>query len=136
LGGIFAIKGCDFEKINGFPSLWGWGYEDTVIYNRALEHGIKINRDNFYKIGDHNILHLLDEFSKNISVKSKEDYHNNVIVDGLNTLHNVQFVFNYDTNMLDIDYFNCLYPSNQIFKNTSLFAVQKNKLGSFDFYRK
>jgi hypothetical protein len=138
LGGIFAIKGSDFEKINGFPNLWGWGYEDTVVYNRALQNGIQVNRDNFYKIGDHNILHLIDEFSKNISVKSQQDYHNNSIIDGLNTLNNVNFQFNEVTAMLDVNHFTCLYSPNQQLQNTSLFKAQtiKNTLGTFDFYRK
>jgi len=138
LGGIFAIKGSDFEKINGFPNLWGWGYEDTIMYKRAIDAGIKVNRDNFFKIGDHNILHLIDEFSKNISIKSQQDYHNNAIIDGLTHLNNVNYNFNLNTEMLDINSFSCLYSPNEKLQNTSLFkpTTMKNTLGTFDFYRK
>ena len=140
LGGIFAIKGNDFEKINGFPNFWGWGYEDNVILKRALNNNIYINRSNFFEIGNHNILHLIDEFSKNISIKARDDYANNNIIDGLNTLSNLNYNKNNITDMLDIYSFTCLYNPNDKTINTSLFN-QENKvqriphpIGKFDFY--
>ena len=140
LGGIFAIKGNDFEKINGFPNFWGWGYEDNVILKRALNNNIYINRSNFFEIGNHNILHLIDEFSKNISIKARDDYANNNIIDGLNTLSNLNYNKNNITDMLDIQSFTCLYNPNDKTINTSLFN-QENKvqriphpIGKFNFY--
>jgi hypothetical protein len=140
LGGIFAIKGKDFENINGFPNFWGWGYEDNVILKRALNNNIYVNRTNFFEIGNHNILHLIDEFSKNISIKARDDYANNNIVDGLNTLTNLNYSKNEINNMLDIHSFICLYNPNDKTINTSLFK-QENKvqriphpIGKFNFY--
>jgi hypothetical protein len=107
LGGIFSIRGADFEKINGFPGLWSWGYEDNVLYNRALENDIYVNRSQFYPICDKHILHLLDGFSKLTSEKNRTLIMNGQIKDGLTDLKNVKYNWNKYTKMLDIDTFNC-----------------------------
>ena len=45
LGGIFAIKSDDFEKINGFPNnFFGIGTEHEAFYNRCAINNIKIYR--------------------------------------------------------------------------------------------
>lgn len=104
LGGIFSIKGEDFEKINGFPNYWNWGYEDNVIQSRALEYNILIDRNEFKEFCNMDILHLLDNPNK-IKLKIKkldilETYH------GINTLKNINY--NHKDNMLHVNYFECL----------------------------
>ena len=109
LGGIFSIKGKDFERINGFPSLWSWGWEDTVIYERALQSNISVNRDQYYHFGDSHILHFADDLCKKVSMKNRSDYQNRKIVDGLSNIKNLMFDFNTETNMLDVKHMECSY---------------------------
>jgi hypothetical protein len=72
LGGIVSITGYDFERTNGFPNLWGWGYEDNALNDRVLKHNLIIDRNQFYPILDKNILHLMDGFERIVNrVNSK-----------------------------------------------------------------
>ena len=127
LGGIFSIKGSDFEKINGFPNLWAWGYEDNVVQQRAISNNIKINRSQFFPVTHPSILHILDSYSKNVCLKNRDLFEENKILDGLSTLKNQQYQFNVDTQMLDIDTFECMYqPTDTVLvSNQSTEAVIK-----------
>jgi len=118
LGGITAIRGSDFEKINGFPSLWYWGWEDTVLYERAKASYIKINRDNFYRFGDPHILHLMDGVQKNYSDIMYQKYKNKTILDGLSNIKNLNYTMN---ELLDIGHFECSYsPIDNSIKTLNL----------------
>ena len=44
-GGIVALRREHYEQINGVSNkFWGWGGEDDDMYNRVLQHGLKITR--------------------------------------------------------------------------------------------
>jgi hypothetical protein len=101
---LFAIRGSDFERINGFPSFWNWGWEDTVIYDRAVAAKMYINRTQYYDYGDSSILQLVDGIKKEIPLKIETLYKKKVILDGLSTLKNVVYVKN---ELLDITSFDC-----------------------------
>ena len=91
LGGIVAIRGADFEAINGFPCYWGWGMEDNVLQKRCDAAGIYIDRSVFYKIGSPEILQLFDGISRIISKKDpwRSEYDNGV--DGIGTISKLKY---------------------------------------------
>lgn len=106
LGGIFSIKGKDFELIKGFPNLWSWGYEDNEIYKRVLNNDLLIDRSNFYHINDTNIINKKDSHLRNMNRKEHKLYIQN-------KLDNITYIKNLEYKIIDKDImitsFNTLY---------------------------
>ena len=104
LGGIFAIKGCDFEKTHGFPNLWGWGFEDTLIHERALQVGLKVDRSVFFEITDKKIKRPFDGYERLMSKRETTMFKmEKETMDNMNDVKNINYVF--DGNMIHIKFF-------------------------------
>ena len=127
LGGIVVIKGEDFERINGYPCYWGWGNEDNCLQDRCIKAGIKIDRSDFYPIGNPNILQLFDGMSRLISKKDPWRYKNDSGKDGLTTITGLEYEIgesstNFNDNIyvihnprifyVNISKFNTMLPEN------------------------
>ena len=103
LGGSFAIKGKDFERINGFPNLWSYGFEDTIIQTRALsvlDKSIRIERDNFYEIGNKKVLQLFDGLNRLISKNPTNILFENHKNDGISSIINNNNIRNLKYNIV------------------------------------
>ena len=97
LGGIVSIKAADFEKTNGFPNYWAWGYEDNAFQRRVEQTGLQIDRSQFYPILDKNILQLKDGITRVVNRGEYDRYVDEVKYqnnqDGIRTLSFVNYTF-------------------------------------------
>ena len=129
LGGIFSITGEDFENLNGFPNYWAWGFEDNVMFRRAISNNVVVNRDIFYTIGSRKILHFIDAWKKSINANNleRETKRGYVEIDGLDHLKNVQYNYNKTSGLLDISSFGTLYSYQGDYMEHSIFDGSKIK---------
>jgi hypothetical protein len=93
LGGIFSIRGDDFEKTNGFPNFWSWGGEDNYMQKRVEHVGLYIDRSVFFNIMDKNILQLCDGIKRLICRKEAATVVNMSTSDGIITIRNLNYEF-------------------------------------------
>lgn len=92
LGGIVVMKGQDFEKINGYPNFWGWGYEDNELHNRVINAGIEIDRSIFVDITERDKIPVLEnERIKIINTREVSIYAHKGKMDGLVDIKNINF---------------------------------------------
>lgn len=134
LGGIFSIKGEDFEKSKGFPNLWGWGIEDNLMNDRCLEVNLKIDRSNFYDISDTKITRLFDGYNRTISKKDTMHY-SNKSCDSMVNLNNIKYRFN--GIFINILSFDCISNhTDQIYDIINIKTVKKLKITkAYEFRR-
>ena len=109
LGGIVSIMPEDFEKINGFPNFWTWGYEDTILHDRVKANYIKIERSQFYPMYNKNILLLMHDFDRIMSHKENHKITNGT-TEGLSQIDNLEYTIDNETKMINVTNFNTGSP--------------------------
>jgi|TARA_B110000967_G_scaffold198261_1_gene231038 hypothetical protein len=127
LGGIFSIKGQDFERTNGFPNLWGWSMEDNVMQQRVSAAKLHVDRSVFYPIGSRAILQFVDGIGKLLSKKEVAKYINNVHLGGLTTIKNLKWSIS--SEYINVTNFTTeTSPNDLTFENHDIYKPNNNKI--------
>ena len=120
LGGIVSIKGSDFEKLNGFPNYWAWGYEDNALQQRAIKKNIYIDRSVFFNMYDPEIIHLNETTVRTVNRGEFKKYLSKTN-DGINTITNLKYEYDSNTNFVNVFDFKTPYsPNNTLNKEYDL----------------
>lgn len=127
LGGIVSIRGSDFEKLNGFPNYWSWGYEDNALQQRAMNKKIHIDRSVFFNMYDPNIIHLNETTIRTVNKGEFQKYVSK-INDGINSITGLKYEYDAENNFVNVFDFNTPYlPNSSLNKEYDL----KNGLSPF-----
>jgi hypothetical protein len=111
LGGIVSITGDDFERLNGFPQYWAWGFEDNLFNHRAMQNGVRIDRSQFYTIQDERIIHLKNGTVRDINSGEFQRYLQKN-TEGISNVSNVMYSINPETKFINIFTFKTGYEEN------------------------
>jgi len=111
LGGIVSMNAGDFERVNGFPNFWAWGYEDNELNRRVIESGIRLDRSQFYPILDKNILQLQDGFGRVVN-RSEFDVYRGITKEGITSISKLEYTIIEDTGFVDVTAFDTSRDEN------------------------
>jgi len=112
LGGIVSINAADFEKINGFPNFWAWGYEDNLLNMRVKNAGLHIDRSQFFHLMDKNILQMKDGLVRSVNRKEFDRYIQETN-EGIYSIQNIQYNVDDTTGFINVTNFNTPFNQNQ-----------------------
>ena len=143
LGGMFSIKGSDFEKINGFPNYWAWGFEDNLIYVRWLRVG-HVDRRQFLPIKHPDVLAAYHGYLRTVSkknenkyiIKDKADKTNRIGISTIkNNIYNTQSIEK-DIDMININYFTTeQLPNKDLVKESLTITLKRHKTREKMYYQ-
>ena len=145
LHSLFTINGADFEKLKGYPNFWYWGFEDNVLYDKAINNNLKIDRSIYYELGDTKNIIILDNNDKSkrlFSNKQGWDYLNKNY-DNFDDLKNIKYTifnnfFNIESYETHTNYKDCdieyIFPSKIIkIKPLHSLNIKKNINNNYKF---
>jgi hypothetical protein len=110
LGGIVSVTGQDFERMNGFPNFWAWGYEDNELQNRATRSNITVDRSQFYPIADRNIIQFNDGLIRNVNRTEFDRFKNNT-KEGWNSISDVTYSIDESNGFINVSSFDTGFES-------------------------
>jgi len=115
LGGIVAILASDFERINGFPNYWAWGYEDNMLNKRVLAANITVDRSTFYPNTDVNHIQQMPSGTVRTVNSGEFDRYARNVDEGINTIRQLYYQPNDQatiSGVIDVTQFNTAYDYN------------------------
>ena len=137
LGGIVSINAHDFEKINGFPNYWAWGFEDNMLHNRVFDaSNLTIDRSVFFPIDD---LRISQINNNPMRVVNKVEFSRYAAknTEGINSIYNLRYNINDDNGLVNITYFDTNFTPQPQFNTeydtrntTPPFIVKSNRRGN------
>jgi hypothetical protein len=113
LGGIVSINAGDFERINGFPNFWAWGFEDNALNLRVKQAGLRVDRNQFYPIHDKNIIQFADGLLRNVSRSEFDRFIHNT-KEGFDSIHNLNYQLDDTTGFIHVLSFETLVDDTKI----------------------
>jgi len=110
LGGIVSVTGHDFERMNGFPNFWAWGYEDNSLQDRATKLKLTVDRSQFYPIADRNIIQFNDGLVRNVNRTEFDRFKNNT-TEGWNSISNLTYSIDKTNGFINVSTFDTGFES-------------------------
>ena len=104
LGGIVSIKAGDFERVNGYPNFWAWGYEDNLLQKRVLNNGLFIDRSQFYPLMDKNIFQMKDGLERLVN-RTEFDKFLGLTLEGISNIQSLELGYDESTNFVNVKSF-------------------------------
>jgi hypothetical protein len=112
LGGIVSVTAEDFERLNGFPNYYSWGFEDNELKDRADKLNITIDRSVFYPIHDiDNIIQFKQPPERTVN-SGEFDRFIRRVSEGINTIYDLYYTVDEGTGMVNVQTFKTKHDVN------------------------
>ena len=122
LGGIVSMNAGDFERVNGFPNYWAWGYEDNELNRRVIAKAIRLDRSQFYPLLDKNIMQLQDGFSRSVN-RTEFDAYLKQSPEGINSISQLEYTIEDTTGFVNVT--NFITNRDENVNSRSMYDIRK-----------